>query len=178
MRRRAFDFQGLKPDIVAIQEFQVAAAHRPMTSARWWTRLLDRVQLLLRTQQRHPERHRESLAYPCGRHMDDPFLTDRDFAWARIDLPGPNDLYVVSVHLHGSGGRAIAAQKQILSRTRSRPIFQPTPGWWWEATSTLPSDGRMCRDLKAILSDNPIPTDLTTGAIPIRTSRETGRMIT
>lgn len=30
---------------------------------------------------------------------DDPTLTNRDFAWARIDVPGPRDLWAVSVHL-------------------------------------------------------------------------------
>ncbi len=29
----------------------------------------------------------------------DPSVTDRDFVWARIDIPGPDDLWVVSVHL-------------------------------------------------------------------------------
>ncbi|WP_371817305.1 lamin tail domain-containing protein [Myxococcus sp. CA051A] len=30
---------------------------------------------------------------------DDPQVTNRDFAWARIDIPGPRDLWAVSVHL-------------------------------------------------------------------------------
>ncbi|EAU68471.1 endonuclease/exonuclease/phosphatase family [Stigmatella aurantiaca DW4/3-1] len=30
---------------------------------------------------------------------DDPEVDNRDFAWARIDIPGPKDLWVVSVHL-------------------------------------------------------------------------------
>ncbi|NMO19317.1 endonuclease [Pyxidicoccus fallax] len=30
---------------------------------------------------------------------DDPYVSNRDFAWARIDVPGPKDLWVVSVHL-------------------------------------------------------------------------------
>jgi endonuclease/exonuclease/phosphatase family metal-dependent hydrolase len=30
---------------------------------------------------------------------DDPYVSNRDFAWARIDIPGPRDLWVVSVHL-------------------------------------------------------------------------------
>lgn len=30
---------------------------------------------------------------------DDPQVTNRDFAWARIDVPGPKDLWAVSVHL-------------------------------------------------------------------------------
>lgn len=31
-------------------------------------------------------------------------MGNRDFAWASIDIPGPKDLHVISVHLHGSGG--------------------------------------------------------------------------
>jgi endonuclease/exonuclease/phosphatase family metal-dependent hydrolase len=30
---------------------------------------------------------------------DDPFVSNRDFAWARIDIPGDRDLWAVSVHL-------------------------------------------------------------------------------
>jgi endonuclease/exonuclease/phosphatase family metal-dependent hydrolase len=30
---------------------------------------------------------------------DDPRVTNRDFAWARIDIPGPVDLWAISVHL-------------------------------------------------------------------------------
>ncbi|WP_408891767.1 lamin tail domain-containing protein [Myxococcus faecalis] len=30
---------------------------------------------------------------------DDPQVSNRDFAWARIDIPGPKDLWAVSVHL-------------------------------------------------------------------------------
>jgi endonuclease/exonuclease/phosphatase family metal-dependent hydrolase len=30
---------------------------------------------------------------------DDPYVSNRDFAWARIDIPGPKDLWAVSVHL-------------------------------------------------------------------------------
>lgn len=33
---------------------------------------------------------------------DDPYMTDRDFAWARLDVPGDVDLWAVSVHLKAS----------------------------------------------------------------------------
>lgn len=33
---------------------------------------------------------------------DDPEVSNRDFAWARIDIPGPRDLWAVSVHLLSS----------------------------------------------------------------------------
>jgi hypothetical protein len=55
---------------------------------------------------------------------DDPTLTDRDFAWARIDVPGPDDLYVVSVHLKASGGSESQRQQQAVQlRTRVTSDF-------------------------------------------------------
>ena len=35
---------------------------------------------------------------------DDTSVSNRDFAWARIDIPGPRDLWVVSVHLLTASG--------------------------------------------------------------------------
>lgn len=37
---------------------------------------------------------------------DDSFMTDRDYAWARIDVPGAIDLYAVSLHIKASSGTA------------------------------------------------------------------------
>jgi endonuclease/exonuclease/phosphatase family metal-dependent hydrolase len=50
-------------------------------------------------------------------YWDDPYISDRDLDWARIDLPGPKDLVVVSVHLHTKppsdqvGAAQVIAQK-------------------------------------------------------------------
>jgi endonuclease/exonuclease/phosphatase family metal-dependent hydrolase len=45
---------------------------------------------------------------------DDPQTTDRDFAWAQIDVPGPIDLYAVSVHLLTTGATQRATQATTL----------------------------------------------------------------
>jgi len=39
-------------------------------------------------------------------YWDDPRLTDREFVWARIDIPGDIDLWAISVHLKASSGSA------------------------------------------------------------------------
>lgn len=46
---------------------------------------------------------------------DDTTVSDRDFVWARIDIPGPIDLYVISVHLltSSSGNRDTQAGEII-----------------------------------------------------------------
>jgi len=37
---------------------------------------------------------------------DDPTIDNRDFAWARIDIPGDKDLWAISVHLKASSDSA------------------------------------------------------------------------
>ena len=97
-------FQGLKPDVVAIQEFNYtstnganvnnAAAFREMVDLGFGTNFFY---------------FRENIAgIPNGIISRYPFITtsnwvdtlvgNRGFAWAQIDLPGTNDLYLVSVH--------------------------------------------------------------------------------
>ncbi|WP_369945191.1 lamin tail domain-containing protein [Vitiosangium sp. GDMCC 1.1324] len=92
-------FQGLKPDVVMIQEFNYgdnsATAIRSFVNTAFGTSY---------------SYYRESGAqipngiisrYPilASGEWDDTQVTNRDFAWARIDIPGSKDLWVVSVHL-------------------------------------------------------------------------------
>ncbi len=92
-------FQGTKPDVVAIQEFNYgdnsASAIRSFVDTAFGTGF---------------SYYREAGAqipngivsrYPilAAGEWDDTQVSNRDFAWARIDVPGPKDLWVVSVHL-------------------------------------------------------------------------------
>ncbi|MBJ6765454.1 lamin tail domain-containing protein [Myxococcaceae bacterium JPH2] len=92
-------FQGTKPDVVMIQEFNYlsnsAADLRTFVDTAFGTGF---------------SYYREGGAQiPNGiisrwpiiasGEWDDTSVTNRDFAWARIDVPGPKDLWVVSVHL-------------------------------------------------------------------------------
>ncbi|QRK08687.1 pre-peptidase C-terminal domain-containing protein [Archangium violaceum] len=96
-------FQGTKPDVVMIQEFNYgnnsATAIRGFVDEAFGTGFYY---------------YRESGAQiPNGvisrwpiiasGEWTDPYVSNRDFAWARIDIPGPKDLWVVSVHLLTSG---------------------------------------------------------------------------
>ncbi len=51
---------------------------------------------------------------------DDPETNTREFAWARIDLPGSRDLWAVSVHLLTGGNRTAEAQA-LLARLQALP---------------------------------------------------------
>jgi endonuclease/exonuclease/phosphatase family metal-dependent hydrolase len=107
--------QALRPDIVAMQEFNATnntpGALRALVDAAFGTNYFY---------------YRESstngsYSIPCGivsrfpivaaGSWDDVMLSDRGFAWAQIRLPGGQDLYVVSVHLKYdvAGTRAIEA---------------------------------------------------------------------
>ncbi len=92
-------FQGTKPDVVMIQEFNYGdnstTAIRNFVNTAFGTNF---------------SYYREGGAQiPNGvisrwpiiaaGEWDDNQVTNRDFAWARIDVPGPKDLWVVSVHL-------------------------------------------------------------------------------
>jgi endonuclease/exonuclease/phosphatase family metal-dependent hydrolase len=92
-------FQGTKPDVVMIQEFNYgdnsATAIRNFVNTAFGTSF---------------SYYREGGAQiPNGvisrwpiiaaGEWDDTQVSNRDFAWARIDVPGPKDLWVVSVHL-------------------------------------------------------------------------------
>ncbi|HEY0097265.1 MAG TPA: endonuclease/exonuclease/phosphatase family protein, partial [Archangium sp.] len=91
--------QGTQPDVVMIQEFNYgdnsAAAIRGFVDTAFGTGF---------------SYYREAGAqipngiisrYPilAAGEWDDNQVSNRDFAWARIDVPGPKDLWVVSVHL-------------------------------------------------------------------------------
>lgn len=100
-------FQGTKPDIVLIQEWNygsgTTAAMRTFVDTTFGTSF---------------SYFRESGAqipngvisrYPIltAGEWDDPKVSNRDFAWARIDIPGDKDLWAISVHFltTGAGNR-------------------------------------------------------------------------
>lgn len=91
-------FQGLKPDVVMIQEFK----YKTSTA----TDIREMVTTAFDSTYSY---YRESGAgipngvisrYPIldSGEWTDSEVSDRDFAWARIDIPGDKDLWVVSVH--------------------------------------------------------------------------------
>lgn len=167
--------KGLKPDIVAIQEFNYAstrgaginttAAFREMLDDTFGTNFVY---------------FRESgyaipngiiSRYPMiesGSWVDsDAGVNDRGFAWARIDVPGTNDFYVVSVHLKASNSgsdvsrrAAEAAELQALISTNF-----PVNAWIVVAGdfNIYSEEEAAVATLHSFLSDRPVPTDLTGG---------------
>ncbi|MDK2972066.1 MAG: hypothetical protein PWP23_1821 [Candidatus Sumerlaeota bacterium] len=112
-------FQGLKPDIALLQEFTIgSSATQDFTATNNWV-----------TSNFGPEfswmREPGNEQIPNGiisrwpiiesGEWNDAEVSNRDFAWARIDLPGDKDLWAVSVHLltRSSGVRNTEAQALV-----------------------------------------------------------------
>ncbi|MCH9827513.1 MAG: endonuclease/exonuclease/phosphatase family protein [Gammaproteobacteria bacterium] len=108
-------FQGIDPDVVLIQEFNYGD-NSASTVAAWVSSTFGS----------GFDHFRESGAQiPNGvisrwpiidsGEWTDPEVSNRDFAWARIDIPGDTDLWAVSVHLltSGSGVRNTEAAELV-----------------------------------------------------------------
>jgi endonuclease/exonuclease/phosphatase family metal-dependent hydrolase len=154
-------FQGLKPDVVAIQEFNyagnTAADIRSFIDTAFGTNY---------------SYYRESGSFQIPNGIisrwaiiqsgswPDSVVNNRSFAWARIDVPGTNDLYVVSVHLLSSG---TATDRNTEATEINSNIAANFPaGAWVIVGGDFNTDSRSeacVTTFKTRLSDSPIPAD-------------------
>ena len=122
-------FQALCPDVVMIQEFNVtngttAAAYRTWVNQNFGTNFSYYVQT-------------NGVSIPNGiisrwpitsaGVWDDTTLSDRDFVWAKIQLPGTQQLQAVSVHIKASSGSSDVSQRTTEARALTNYIAQA--GW-------------------------------------------------
>lgn len=103
-------FRGLKPDVALVQEFNVSTARYP--SIRAWVDAnfgtefqYYRESLPLGTPFSIPNGVVSRWPIVASGSWDDslPAIKNREFAWAKIDIPGDKDLWVVSLHFYASG---------------------------------------------------------------------------
>jgi endonuclease/exonuclease/phosphatase family metal-dependent hydrolase len=157
-------FQGLKPDIVAIQEFRYNASAADGNLRQ----LVDTAF--------GPEFHYYREPYTDGGDIpngivsrwpivasgswDDSEAPNRGYAWAQIDLPGTtNDLYVVSVHLLTAN-----ASTRNIEATELKGLIQANfpANAWIIVAGDMNTDSRgeaAITTFKTFLSDNPKPHD-------------------
>jgi len=162
-------FKGLKPDIVAIQEFNVSNTFGINTTAA----LSNMVATTFGTNFVYYRETGYSIPngiisrYPLlasGSWVDsDSGVNDRGFAWARIDLPGTNEIYVVSVHLKASSGADNEARRAAEAAELKDRITTNFPANAWIVVG---GDMNLYDDteaaivtLKTFLSDSPVPAD-------------------
>ena len=100
-------FQALNPDVALIQEFNLTNGTTEAAYSNWVSQNFG-------TNYYFFHEPVASASIPNGivsrwpisqsGEWDDTALSDRDFVWAKIDLPGSLPLYAVSVHLKASSG--------------------------------------------------------------------------
>jgi len=161
-------FQGLEPDVVAIQEFNYSnntpADFRAMVDSAFGTNFFY-----------FRENYVGGGDIPNGVISRYPIVAsgswvdtvqsqpNRGYAWTQIRLPGTNDLYVVSVHLLTSSSTDRAAEASNL-----KALIQSNlpPNAWIVVAGDLNTDTRSeaaMTTFGSFLSDNPIPTDAEVG---------------
>ena len=92
-------FQGTDPDVVMIQEFSYKSNSATDLRAFVDTAFGPGFHYSIEGGAQIPNGVISRWPIIASGEWDDPYVSNRDFAWARIDVPGPKDLWVVSVHL-------------------------------------------------------------------------------
>ncbi len=96
-------FQGLKPDIVLIQEFSIgpSGSTATATTEAWVDDIFGTEFFWVREPGGDNIPNGVISRWPiiASGQITDTYAPDRDHSWARIDIPGDRDLWVVSVHL-------------------------------------------------------------------------------
>jgi endonuclease/exonuclease/phosphatase family metal-dependent hydrolase len=159
-------FQGLVPDIVAIQEFNYGgntpADFRSMIDTAFGTNFVY-------YRENYPSGIPNGIIsrYPivASGSWADPVQSqpNRGFAWAQIALPGTNTIYVVSVHLLTSSATDRSAEAANLKGYMQTNF---PPGACMVLAGDFNCDTRTEAAMVtfgSFLSDNPIPTDAEVG---------------
>ena len=118
--------QALGPDVVLLQEFNMtngttAAAYRAWVDQNFGTNY----QYCVQTGVSIPNGVVSRWPISSWGVWDDTTLTDRDFVWAKIELPGTQKLYAVSLHIKASSGY----ESQRTTETRALTNYIANAGW-------------------------------------------------
>jgi endonuclease/exonuclease/phosphatase family metal-dependent hydrolase len=160
-------FQGLKPDIVAIQEFNYSNNTPSDFRAMLDTAFATNFVYFRENGYTIPNGIISRYPIIAAGSWDDAAVNDRGFAWAQIALPGTNNLFVVSVHLY-SGGTATDRDSEATA-IKSHIQTDFPPGACVVVAGDLNVDSRSeaaVTTFKTFLSDSPVPTDAQTGGDP------------
>ncbi len=160
--------QGLKPDVVAIQEFNYTSTNGlNVNNPAAFRELVDTAFGTNYVYYREPTSGNGDIPngiisrYPIifATNWVDTQVANRSFAWAQIDVPGTNDLYVVSVHLLTSSSTARATEANNLKALMQANF--PANAWIVLAGDfNAGSRSEACvTTWNGYLTDTPIPVD-------------------
>lgn len=167
--------KGLKPDVVAMQEFNCSNSFGINTTAAIRSMIDDtfgtNFSYFHETNSGYAIPNGIISRYPMiasGSWVDsDSGVNDRGFAWARIDLPGTNDLYVVSIHLKASNTSSDISRRAAEVAELKALIITNFPADAWiiiagDLNVYSETEGAMT-NFASFLSDSPVPADLNGG---------------
>ncbi len=110
-------FRGLKPDIALVQEVRYGdnspAAQRAFVDAAFGTGY-SFVRGQLANASDIPNAVVSRFPIVASGEWIDPNVNNRTFVWAKIDVPGPKDVYAVSVHLLTTNGNERGLEAKAL----------------------------------------------------------------
>lgn len=107
-------FLGLKPDVVLIQEFNYGSNSAADLQAFMDTAFPQGFVYFRESGAQIPNGVISRWPIIASGKWTDPQVSNRSFVWARIDLPGPKDLWAVSLHLLTSSATTRNAEAQSL----------------------------------------------------------------
>jgi len=157
--------QALRPDIVAIQEFNYSnntpAQLRAFIDFTFGTNF----SFFRETGAGYSIPNGVISRWPirASGSWDDTLIPDRGYAWAQLDIPGTNDLYVVSIHLKAGGAGSDATTRSNEAVALRQLITNNFPANAWivvagDMNLSSRSEAALAT-LKTFLSDSPIPVD-------------------
>lgn len=115
-------FQGLKPDVVAIQEFNYQSG----TIRQLVDTAFGASYFYCRGSGSKPNGvvSRWPILASGEWNARDAYYPDREYSWATVDIPGPVDMHVVSVHLSTDSSERPGEARDLTNHVRS--AFAPT----------------------------------------------------
>lgn len=113
-------FRGLAPDIALVQETNIGtggnkntpATYRAWVDANFGPAFFYRVE----TGVQLPNSIISRFPILSSGIWDDPEMTNREFIWAKIDIPGDKDLWAISVHISSGGGASVRQLEAVALR--------------------------------------------------------------
>lgn len=159
-------FQGLRPDVAAVQEFTYKTSSE--------AELREFVDTAFGPEFSYFREPGYDNGIPNAVISRFPILaagtwpsgqSDRGFAWAKLDTPGTNDLYVVSVHLTAGAFATDIRFNQalLLLDLLARELPADAPVMVAGNLNILSRNEDALKVLASVLVDEPIPTDRTFG---------------
>lgn len=148
-------FKGTRPDIALVQELNYTAGDRAFVDAAFGSEFQ-----YIKGTGNIPNGVVSRYPILDGGEWDDPQVGDRGFAWARIDVPGPTDLWAVSVHLLTRSSSARDSEARVIRAA----IQQVVPeGAWVVIGGDFNTDSRTESALNTlssvVVTKGPFPVD-------------------